>query len=250
MPLIKHLEELRKRIIISVAALAVTTTVSFIFKDYLMKLLLAPLNGRELITLGPTESFMAVFKVAAWAGLVIASPVIIYQIWAFVAPGLKARERRAIVYASLFTSILFLGGVAFGWWLVLPRGLDFLLNYQSDIFNQQVQASRYFSFVVMFLLGFGIVFELPAMVLTLVRLGIVDAKTLGRHRKYAYLAGAVISAVLTPGQDVFSMIAMAVPFVALYELSVFLSRFVQRRRLRTEGAEAVGGSPGTGEAAG
>lgn len=250
MSLVEHLEELRRRIIICAAALAVTTTVCFIFKGYLLELLLTPLGGRELLTLGPTESLMVVFKIAFFAGLILASPLIIYQVWAFVSPGLEARERRPTLIAALFTSLLFLGGVAFAWFLVLPRGLDFLLSYESDTFNQQVQAARYFSFVVMFLLGFGIVFEVPAMVLSLARLGIVTPAMLRRHRKYVYLGGAVISAVLTPGQDVFSMIAMAVPFLALFELSVILSRFVRRSGHSREEAEAVDSNGEKGEAAG
>lgn len=248
MSLIEHLEELRKRIIISAIALAVTTSVCFAFKGYLLEFLLSPLGDRELLTLGPTESFMTVFRVSFYAGLIIASPVIIYQIWVFVAPGLRKQERRALLFASLFTTVLFLGGVAFAWFLVLPRGLDFLLNYESDTFNQQVQAARYFSFVIMFLLGFGIVFDLPAMVLSLARLGIVSPGMLRKHRKYVYLGGAVISAVLTPGQDVFSMIAMVVPFVLLFEMSVLLSRYVYKAGRREE-SEAEG-PEGTGEAAG
>lgn len=229
MSFVEHLEELRKRIIISLVALAIGTTICFIFKGPLLELLISPLDGKRLITLAPAESFMTVFKVAAYAGLIIASPVIIYQVWAFVSPGLKEHERRAVFLATGLTSLLFLGGIVFGWFLVLPRGLDFLLTYESQTFDQQLQASRYFSFVMMFLLGFGLVFELPAMVLTLARLGLVSAATMGRHRKYIYLAGAVISAALTPGQDLFSMIAMIVPFILLFEVSVLISRLIQKK---------------------
>lgn len=247
MSLVEHLEELRKRIIISLVAITAGMAGCFIFKGPLLQRLIAPLNGKELITLSPPESFMTVFKVAAYGGLIIASPIIIYQIWAFVAPGLQAREKRIIITATIFTTLLFLGGVAFAWSLVLPRGLDFLLNYENQVFNQQVQASRYFSFVAMFLLGFGLIFELPAMILTLARLGIVNAKMLAKNRKYAILAGSVISAALTPGQDAFSMIAMAVPFVFLYEISIHLSRLVQRSRSRQAEAEAADGHNEVGE---
>jgi sec-independent protein translocase protein TatC len=243
MSLIEHLEELRKRIIISVVALAVTTAGAFICKSYLLAFLVAPLNGKQLITLAPAESFMTAFKVSAYVGVIAASPIIIYQIWAFVAPGLKSKEKHVVLYAAAFTTILFLSGVAFAWWLVLPRGLDFLLNYQSDYFNQQVQASKYFSFVAMFLLGFGIIFELPALLLTLARLGIVNSKQLAKNRRYAILAGAVISAFLTPTQDVISMMAMAVPFVFLYEISIHLSRLVQKRK-QERSAEVVEGPEG------
>lgn len=228
MSLIGHLEELRKRIIISFAALCVGVIICFIFKGFLLELLTEPLGDKKLITLSPTESFMTVFKVSGYAGMMIASPVIIYQIWAFVAPGLRAKEKRVIFFATFFTTLLFLVGVVFAWRFVLPRTLDFLLNYESDVFNQQVQSSQYFTFVAMFMLGFGIIFELPAMILTLVRLGIVEPKVLRKKRKYAILVGVIASAALTPGQDLFSMLAMAVPFVLLYEISLILCRFVKR----------------------
>ena len=230
MSIIDHLEELRKRIIISAIALAVGATVCFIFKDHLLAFLVRPLNGRKLYAFAPAESFMTAFKVSVYAGVLLASPVIMYQIWAFVAPGLKTKEKRAIFFAAFFTTMLFLGGVAFCWWLVLPRGLDFLLNYQSDFFHQQVQASKYFSFVTLFMLGFGIIFELPAFILTLARLGIVNSRQLARNRRWAILVGAVISAALTPSNDWFSMLAMGIPFILLYEISIHLSRLVQRSR--------------------
>ncbi len=213
----------------SIIAIAVGMAGCFIFKGRLLALLVKPLGGRHLITLTPTESFMTTFKVSAYAGLIVASPVVIYQIWAFVAPGLKAREKRVVYFATVFTSLLFLGGVAFSWFLVLPRALNFLLTYQSDFFNQQVQAATYFSFVALFLLAFGLIFELPALILTLARLGIVDAKWLAKNRKYAILAGAIASAALTPSQDFFSVTAMAAPFIVLYELSIHLSRLVQKK---------------------
>lgn len=228
MSIIEHLEELRKRIIISAIALVVGMAVCFIFKSWLLQFLITPLGDKKLITLSPTESFMTVFKVAGYGGMILASPVIIFQIWAFVAPGLQTKEKRVIVFSTLFTTLLFLAGIAFAWYLVLPRGLDFLLGYEDEVFNQQVQAASYFTFVAFFLLGFGLIFELPAMILSLVRVGIVDTKMLKKNRKYAIVIGAVVSAALTPGQDLFSMLAMAIPFILLFEISLFLSRFIKR----------------------
>jgi len=248
MSLVGHLEELRKRLMISIGALAVGMTVCFIFKGFLLDILIDPLGDRKLITLTPTESFMTVFKVAGYVGMMLVSPVIIYQIWAFVAPGLKSKEKHVILYAAIFTSILFLCGVAFAWYLVLPRALDFLLTYQGDFFNQQVQASTYFSFVALFMLGFGLIFELPALLLTLVRLGVVTPEKLARNRKYAILAGSILSAALTPSQDFFSILAMAVPFYVLYEASIHLGKLVQRRSQKR--AAAVVDDGPEGEAAG
>ncbi len=232
---------------ISAFALAFGMIVCFIFKSYLLDLFVQPLGDRKLITLTPTESFMTVFKMAAYVGMIVVSPVLIYQIWAFVAPGLKAKEKHVILFAAIFTSILFLCGVAFAWFLVLPRALDFLLTYQDTFFNQQVQAAKYFSFVAMFLLGFGLIFELPALLLTLIRLGVVSPKTLAKHRKYAVLAGSILSAALTPSQDFFSILAMAVPFYVLYEASIHLGKLIQKRSKKTE-VEVVDGPEG--EAAG
>lgn len=243
MSLMEHLEELRKRIIISVVAIAVGMTVCYIFQGPLLGLLVVPLNGRELITLSPAESFMTVFKVAAYAGIIVASPVIIYQIWAFAAPGLRQKERRVIVSATGFTTLLFLAGVVFAWYLVLPRGLDFLLNYEADFFNQQIQATPYFSFVALFLLGFGLIFETPALILTLIWVGVVDVKTLSRQRKYAILIGAIVSAAITPGTDFFSMLAMFIPFLVLYEVSVLLGRVIERSRRKKKAADIVDGGP-------
>jgi sec-independent protein translocase protein TatC len=251
MSLIEHLEELRKRIIRSIIALTAGVILAFAFKSYLLQILVAPLNGRELITLSPTESFMTVLKVAGYAGMILASPVIIFQIWAFVAPGLKSKERRVIYFASFFTTVLFLVGIFFAWYMVLPRGLDVLLNYQGDYFNQHLQADQYFSLVSVFLLGFGIIFETPVMILTLARLGIVNTRMLRKNRKYAILVGTILSAALTPGQDMFSMLMMAVPFLLLFEVSVLASRFVQKsKRIKDEVEEIEVEDGSAGDAAG
>jgi sec-independent protein translocase protein TatC len=248
MSLVEHLGELRKRIVISLAAFAVGLCLSYLFGNRILDLLIAPLGDRELITLSPAESFMTAFKVFAYAGVIMASPVIIYQIWAFVAPGLKTKERRVVLTATAFTSALFLVGIVFAWIIVLPRVLNFLLNYQSGVFNQQVQAAKYFSFVAMFLLGFGIMFETPVMIITLVRMGVVDARTLGKHRKYAVLIGAVASAALTP-TDVFSMMSMFIPFLVLFEFSIHLGKLVQRRKRKREAAASVDDGTDIGETA-
>lgn len=249
MSLVEHLEELRKRIVISAIAIAVAMAGAFIFQRPLLRFLMVPLGDKHLITLSPTESFMTVFKVAAYVGVIVSSPVIFYQIWAFVAPGLRKKERRLIIFAALFTSLLFLGGIAFSWFLVLPKGLDFLLNYEGEIFDHNIQAARYFTFVAFFVLGFGLIFELPAMVLTLVWVGILNVKQLTKHRKYAIVIGAVISAAITPGTDFFSMIAMFVPFLFLYELSVVMARVIERmRRKKRQEVDSIDNGP-EGEAA-
>ena len=173
----------------------------------------------------------------------LAAPVISDQFWAFVARGLKTKEKRVVAVAALFTTVLVFVGIAFAWYIVLPRALNFLLNYEDEVFNQQVQASKYFTFVAFSLLGSGLIFELPAMILTLVRVGIVDTKFLRKNRKYAILIGSIASAALTPGQDLFSMLAMAIPFVLLFEISVILSRFVRRPKKDEEPADIIDDGP-------
>lgn len=245
MSLVEHLEELRKRIVISVIAIGVGMAVCYIFRGWLLEFLTRPLGDKKLITLSPTESFMTVFEICAYSAFIITSPVLIYQLWAFVAPGLKARERRVVLIAVGFTSLLFLAGVAFSWFLVLPGGMSWLLNYEGDFFNQQVQAAKYFSFVALFLLSFGIIFELPALLLTLARLGIIDSKWMAQRRRYAAIVGALISALLTPTQDIISMLAMMIPFVLLYEMSIHLSKLIQKpSRLSRFAADAEGADAG------
>ncbi len=251
MSLIEHLDELRTRIIVSLVAFLVGFIICIIFRGYLLELLVSPIGDRELITLSPTEAFMTVFKVSAYCGLILAAPVIIYEIWAFVAPALKNKEKKVVIVASIFTSVLFLAGVAFAFIFVMPRVLDFLLNYEGEFFDQQIQASRYFSFVALFLLGFGVIFETPVMILTLTRMGVVDAQKLGKNRKYALLVGLIVCAILTP-PDIFSMLSMVIPFILLFEISIHLSRLVQRRMRKKEAAEAevADSGPDIGETAG
>ena len=249
MSLIEHLDELRSRIVVSLIAFMIAFIGCFIFRGYLLELMVSPLNGRELITLSPTESFMTVFKVSAYCGMIVAAPVIIFEIWSFVSPGLKKKEKRVVIIASIFTTILFFIGVTFAWIFVMPRVLDFLLNYESDFFNQQLQANKYFSFVALFLLGFGIIFETPVMILTLTRMGFVTPEKLAKNRKYAVLFGALASAILTP-QDIFSMLAMVVPFILLYEISIHLSKIIVRRKRKKDAEDVVDSGPDVGEAAG
>jgi len=250
MSLVEHLDELRTRLIHSAAALAAGMVICFILQGRLLDLLVSPLGetDKQLITLSPTEPFMTVLRVAVYCGLIIASPYIILQIWLFVAPALRRKEKRVLIVASLVTSLLFFAGVAFCWFFVLPRVLGFLLNYQKDFFDQQLQAAKYFSFASLFVLGFGLVFETPVIILTMNRLGIVDASMLRKNRKYAVLFGCIISAILTP-QDVFSMLAMAVPFYFLYGVSIHMSALAERRR-RKAAAGAEGDGSDVGEAAG
>ena len=171
MPLMGHLGELRKRLTYVAIVVVVCVIAAFIEKKYVFDVLMRPLTehatSTELTTLGVTEAFMSVLKVSIYAGLIVALPFILYQFWAFIMPGLYENEKRSVIPYVLFTTVLFLAGVAFGYFVVLPVGLRFMVGYGGDIFNQLLQADRYISFVSMFLLAFGVVFELPLVMMLL-----------------------------------------------------------------------------------
>ncbi len=231
----EHVGELRRRLIVSGVALIAASVVAFVFRDWVFGLILKPLAAAAgedvpLLTLSPAEPFLTVLSVSLYAGLIAALPVVLWEIWAFLMPALYESERRTILPYVLFTLLLFAGGLAFGYLIVLPVGLRFLINYGGEIFNQQLRASEYISFVGTFLLAFGVVFELPVVITVLARLGIVNARQLRRWWRYAVLVIAVLSAAITPTQDPLTMLILMVPLLLLYELAILLARVVERRR--------------------
>jgi len=238
----EHLDELRKRIFASLIALAVAVVVAIVFDDLLFDLLLRPLPpGLERITtFSPAEPFMVSLKVWVIAGVIMVSPYLIYQFWAFVGPAFTASEKRYFVPVVGACSFLFLGGVTFAYVVVLPRGLSFLLTFNDEYFNVQNRASDYFSFVALFLLAFGLTFEMPVVLVLLAKVGVVDDRFLRKNRRYAILIEAFLAAILTPSQDAFSMLALFVPLVVLYEISIVLARVVQPKGEGRGGAEEVG----------
>jgi sec-independent protein translocase protein TatC len=244
MPLMGHLGELRKRITYIAIAVVVCTIVAFIEKDWVWMVLMRPLNntelaGQGLAVFGPTEGFMQVIKVSLYAGLIVSLPFMLYQFWAFIMPALYENEKRSVLPYVAFTTGLFLAGVAFGYFVVLPVGLRFLVGYGGDLFNQLMQAERYVNFVTMFELAFGVVFELPLIMMLLSWIGIVDHVKMRKFRKYAVLVMAVIAMVLTPSQDPLSMALMLIPLLLLYEFGIWLSRMALKRRQKREALELV-----------
>jgi sec-independent protein translocase protein TatC len=235
MPLTGHLGEFRRRLLLCMAVIIVCVAVAFVFKDRVFAVLMHPLRGTnvdKLTTLGVAEAFMQVLKVSIYAGLLVSLPFILYQFWAFVMPALYEHEKRSVFLYTIFTTLLFLGGVAFAYFVVLPVGLKFLIGYGGDQFNQLLQAQRYLSFVATFLLVFGLVFELPLVMLLMAWARLVDYKRLRKVRKYAIVVEAIASAILTPSQDPLSMVLMLVPLILLYELGIWLARLVAKRRAR------------------
>jgi sec-independent protein translocase protein TatC len=224
MTIIEHLEELRLRLLIALAAFAVATAFSFLFVDRVMAILIQPVG--QLNFFGVTDAFFIRFKVAAMAGVFISLPVILYQIWRFVGTGLTWTERRYTLALLPPALVLFVAGAAFAFFAILPITVRFLLSYETPALRAMIGVSQYTSFATALVLAFGLVFQLPVVILFLARLGIVTPATLSAGRRYAILAIVVASAVLTPGTDIVSQMMMAVPTYLLYEISIWIARAV------------------------
>jgi sec-independent protein translocase protein TatC len=238
MTLIEHLEELRSRLLkVGIAFFAVAVVAAF-FIPQIFDLLLAPSGLERLNNLGPAQGLLTDMKLVLYVAFVLTVPVLIYQMWMFVAPAVgEVGKLNTYVLVSLASS-LFLIGIAFGYLVVLPTGLSFLLNYAQDRYTDIITADTYLPFVTRFLLAFGVVFELPAATLVGARLGLITAPTLTRYWRHALVAGAVLAAALTPGQDPFSMILMALPLYLMYGASILIARFVNPVISHEEAMEA------------
>lgn len=228
--LVEHLGELRTRLLISLAAIFLPAIVLFVgFRERLIEALVAPLpDDKNLITLGVTEPFFTSLKVCFFAGLAIALPIVLYQLWSFLAPAFEERMQRTVAIASAIGAALFAGGVAFAYVVVLPKALAFLTNFNEDLFEVDIRASYYFSFVLVALLGMGLVFEMPIFVLTLVRLRIVTSDQLRRNWRVGVVV-VVLVAILLPTVDPVSLAFEVVPLLALYFLSVWIATIMERR---------------------
>jgi sec-independent protein translocase protein TatC len=229
--LVEHLDELRTRIIVSLVALAATTTVTFVFHRHLVHWLERPLPADrrgDLITLGVAEPFLTSFKISLMAGIALAFPILLWQLWSFLAPAFDESSQRIVALFVAFASVLLACGVAFGYWLVLPQALHFLTHYDDTLYHVQIRARDYFSFATAVLLAVGIVFELPIFILGLVRIGILTTYTLRHNRRLGYFIVAVI-AVLLPGIDPVTTTFEGIPLVILYEGSIWLAVLMERR---------------------
>jgi sec-independent protein translocase protein TatC len=220
--LVDHLDELRSRIIASIAAFGIALGLCFWQNHLILDLINRPLDGRRPLTLGPAEAFTTTFRLAAYAAILLTLPVILYQGYAFLLPALAPRERRVATPLLLMIPALFVAGVAFGYLLVMPAALKFLLHFNEHQFNVQIRASDYYSFASQTLVACGIVFQVPVGILALTRLGIVSPGKLRKWRRYAIVVNAVIAMAL-PGVDPVSMLLEMLPLLALYEISILLA---------------------------
>lgn len=232
-PFTAHLEELRKRLIVCFIAVGIGFVLSYGFKEKLFQVLTHPLisvmeAGDKLIFTGLPEAFFTYLKVSFLAGIILAAPVILYQFWMFVAPGLYKEERRLLVPVVFLSSIFFIGGSLFGYFVVFPYGFKFFLGFATETIRPLPSMREYLSFSSKLLLAFGLVFELPLILTFLARLGIVSVDFLKKNRKYALLLFFTGAAMLTP-PDVVTQIMMAVPLMGLYEISIIGARIFGKK---------------------
>ncbi len=229
--LVEHLDELRTRLILALLAVVGGFAGAFAFQNDILGWLAQPLPAAregELVTFGVTEPFFTTVKVSLIAGFALALPVVLWQLWSFLAPAFEEHTQRIVAVFVVFASLLFAMGVAFGYYLILPKALSFLTSFNDDLFEIQIRASYYYSFVALSLLGIGLMFELPVFVLALVRLGVVTSAALRRNWR-AGVALIVVAAALLPTVDPVSLAFEVVPLLALYALSVLLAVFFERR---------------------
>jgi sec-independent protein translocase protein TatC len=245
LPLTGHLSEMRKRMIITLGAVLVCAGVSLIFS-----LLVLPMNSSlrfslsfpffslqilkdtnpELVFLAPAEALWMHIKISLISGLVISSPLILYELWEFVAPGLLTKERKYVLPFIIITTFLFLFGALFCFFVVLPFAMHFLLTYKIGVLKPMLSVGKYIDFCLKFILSFGAVFELPVILVFLTKMGIVTPQTLAKNRKYAIVLAFVIAAFLTPTPDAFNQSLMALPIVFLYEAGIWASRILNVKR--------------------
>src|SRR3954451_14964622 len=224
---VEHLDELRTRIVVSLVPFSVALGLCFWQNHQLLDWLNKPLHGKQPITFGVAEAFTTTLTVTAYAALVISLPVLLYQLYAYILPAFTPNEARVARPLLLMVPILFVGGAAFGYFLVVPAATKFLLHFNADQFNTQIRARDYYYFVTTTLLACGAVFQMPVVILALTRLGITNAENLRGNRRYAYLVCTIIAAAL-PGVDPISMILEALPLIVLFELSILLAKMFGR----------------------
>ncbi|TAN41097.1 MAG: twin-arginine translocase subunit TatC [Nitrospirae bacterium] len=252
MPLTEHLTELRKRVLIALGGLLAAFMISFNYSEDIFRLIMFPLRYEldfsvrdmyahfiqkdklqttKLVFLAPAEAFWMNLKVAFVAGLLLALPLVFHQLWKFISPGLHKNEKKYVAPFVFSSTILFLIGAAFCFFIVLPFAMGFLLTYKvGDVLMPMLSVGHYVDFCLKFILAFGAIFELPIVIIFLVRLGIVTPKTLARHRSYAVLISFIIAAALTPTPDAFNQTLMAVPMIVLYEIGIWVSPLFAKKK--------------------
>ena len=227
--LVEHLDELRTRLFVCIAALGVALALCFWQNHLLLEIAQGPLpsDHDQLITFGVTEPFTTTLTVSAYGAIVLALPVVLWQLYAYVLPAFSESERRVVLPILLLFPFLFIAGLAFAYFVVMPAAVNFLLNFNDGQFNIQLRARDYYSFFSMTEIACGLVFQMPLAIIAVTRLGIVSIEQLTKNRRYAYLVIAIVAAAL-PGVDPVTMLIEMVPLLVLYELSILLARVLGR----------------------
>ena len=241
-PFLSHLEELRKRLVVCAIGVGAGFVIAYIFSERLFQLLVAPLKavmpeGDQLIFTNLPEMFFAYIKVAFIAGIMAAAPLIFYELWMFIAPGLYQKEKKMAIPFVISSTILFVGGALFGYFVVFPFGFKFFIGFSNEYVKALPSVKQYFSFSMKLLFAFGAVFELPVIIFFLSKMGIVTPQFLRQKRKYAILLTFVLAAILTP-PDVITQCMMAGPLIVLYEIGIIVSRIAQKKKEGGETAKA------------
>ncbi|CAD7779797.1 MAG: Sec-independent protein translocase protein TatC [Candidatus Methanoperedenaceae archaeon GB37] len=233
LPFTTHLEELRRRLIYAVVAIVLGAIIAFLFAKQLFYFLAQPLvkilpANQPMIFTALTEAFFTYFKVALLAGFFLASPVVFYQLWKFIAPGLYEHEKKFVIPFVIFATLFFILGGAFAYYIVFPFGFKFFLGFSTDYLKLLPKMSEYFSLSLKLIFAFGIVFEMPVITFFLAKMGVVNGEMLSSKRRYAIVLVFVVAALLTP-PDVGTQLLMAGPLILLYEVSVWVARIFGRK---------------------
>ena len=238
--LVEHLEELRWRLFIIIGALGLCTIVAFAFHTHILDWMNRPLpvGRRKPVTLGVAEPFTVSLTVSIYAGFLLSLPVSLWQLWSFFAPAFDPKSERRVLGLVGFATVLGAAGLAFGYWILLPRAVHFLTNYDNQHFRELIRASSYYTFVVTVIVGIVLVFQTPLVVLGLVSLGVLSSRTLRRQRRIGYLVTAAIALAL-PGPDPVTTMLELLPMWALFEGSIWLAALFERRQAKAAPASAT-----------
>jgi sec-independent protein translocase protein TatC len=242
LPLTTHLEELKKRLVRSLIVIGIGFGVCYFFKDGLFNIITRPLlkvmpKDSYMIYTSLPEAFFTYMKVAFFASLFTTAPFWLYQIWKFISPGLYPREKKYVIPFVLTSTFLFVGGILFAYFLALPPAFGFFVEFSTDSLRPMFTMREYLSFALKLLLAFGVSFQLPVFIFFMTKVGIVDSRLLAKQRRYAILIIFVAAAVLTPSPDAFTQIIMAIPLMILYEMSVFIAKFAEKKKKETEAGD-------------
>jgi sec-independent protein translocase protein TatC len=225
-----HLNELRQRLIICLVAVAVGIAVSFIFADQIFRILLVPAGKVNLVFIDVTEMLGTYMQVSLICGIILAMPVLVFHLIMFVSPGLTAKEKKYVWIILPWIFLMFLAGVAFSYYVLLPPALQFLLSFGTDIATPQIRISNYIALIGRLLLASGLIFETPVISTFLAGMGILSSRWMGRQRKWAIIFAFILGAIITPTIDPVNQTLVALPLIVLYEISIWLAWLVERRK--------------------